>query len=120
PPPLPLLPRSHLREPLSRYGTKLAIGAITLVALIVTYQVGRRSRLRDVTESPSSVAPVATASTSSKPQVDDANTIKAKKAFNQGGDAYNKNDVDLAISYYTEAVRLKPDYADAYNDLGFA
>ena len=44
----------------------------------------------------------------------------AEDAFRQGNAALRKRNCDLAIAYYTEALRLKPDYANAYCNRGDA
>jgi hypothetical protein len=38
----------------------------------------------------------------------------------RGEDFSSAHDHDRAIAEYTTAIRLKPDYAEAYNDRGFA
>ena len=40
------------------------------------------------------------------------------RAIQQGEEAYDKNDFDLAIRCYTEAIRLDPKYAKAYYNRG--
>jgi tetratricopeptide (TPR) repeat protein len=42
----------------------------------------------------------------------------AETAFNRGYAAYANREDEYSISDYTEAIRLKPDYADAYNNRG--
>ena len=44
----------------------------------------------------------------------------AEPFFRQGVVAYNKNDLDLAISWYTEAIRVDSAYAAAHGSRGFA
>jgi len=44
----------------------------------------------------------------------------AEHAYNQGLIAIDKKDFDLAATWFTEAIRLKPDDAKAYGGLGFA
>ena len=44
----------------------------------------------------------------------------AKKAIDQGTAAYDKGDFDLSITCFTEAIRLKPDFAEAYYNRGLA
>ena len=45
---------------------------------------------------------------------------KSQGSRRQGGDAYAKNDFDLALKCFTDAIRLKPDYAEAYCNRGDA
>jgi Flp pilus assembly protein TadD len=42
----------------------------------------------------------------------------AGKAFNQGVRAWNKGQSEEALRYFSEAVRLDPDYVEALTDLG--
>ncbi|MBK9165738.1 MAG: tetratricopeptide repeat protein [Acidobacteria bacterium] len=42
----------------------------------------------------------------------------AEEYFNRGTAHYNKADYNSAIADYTQAIRLKPDYASAYNRRG--
>ena len=44
----------------------------------------------------------------------------AEAAFTRGYASYAENDYEKSISDYTEAIRLQPDYADAYNNRGLA
>ena len=44
----------------------------------------------------------------------------AVKAFNEGVDLYKKGNIEGAIAKYREAIRLKPGYAEAHNNLGMA
>jgi tetratricopeptide (TPR) repeat protein len=43
---------------------------------------------------------------------------EASAAFNRGNAAVGKGDNQEAITQYSEAIRLKPDYADAFNNRG--
>ena len=45
---------------------------------------------------------------------------EAETAFTSGYASYAKMEYQKSISEYTEAIRLKPDYADAYNNRGLA
>jgi tetratricopeptide (TPR) repeat protein len=45
---------------------------------------------------------------------------KAEAAFNRGNVFYKKKDYDKAISDFTEAIRLDPNYAQSYNNRGIA
>ncbi|MFQ6023211.1 MAG: tetratricopeptide repeat protein [Acidiferrobacterales bacterium] len=45
---------------------------------------------------------------------------KHVKYYNQGVKAQNKGDYERAIRLYQKALRAKPDYADALNNLGFS
>jgi tetratricopeptide (TPR) repeat protein len=49
-----------------------------------------------------------------------ATTEQAEKSLTEGLEAHRKDDFDLAIRSYTEAIRLKPDFAEAYCDRGIA
>ena len=40
--------------------------------------------------------------------------------YNKGIDFFKREDWDVAIACYSEAIRLKPDYADAYYNRGIA
>ena len=51
---------------------------------------------------------------------DSTDAGKATTAFNKGVDFSNRKDWDTAISCYSEAIRLKPDYAKAYFNRGNA
>ena len=42
----------------------------------------------------------------------------AENEFNKGVDFAEKEDWDTAIACFSEAIRLKPDYAVAYNNRG--
>ena len=44
----------------------------------------------------------------------------AKEAFEKGKACLEKGDFEVAIAAFTEAIRLKPDYADAYCKRGIA
>ena len=55
--------------------------------------------------------------TSSRPAVSSKN---AETCYNRGNVFFDKGEYDLAITDYTAAIRLKPDYADAYNNRGAA
>jgi tetratricopeptide (TPR) repeat protein len=46
--------------------------------------------------------------------------IDAEAAFNRGIDSGNKKDHDKAISDFSEAIRIKPDFDDAYHYRGYA
>jgi tetratricopeptide (TPR) repeat protein len=45
---------------------------------------------------------------------------EAEKLTAQGAEAYGKGDFDATVSLCTEAIRLKPDYAEAYYSRGLA
>ncbi|MFP3043153.1 tetratricopeptide repeat protein [Treponema primitia] len=47
-------------------------------------------------------------------------TGNAKASYDRGGDAYNRKEYDTAIREYTEAIKLNPNYMEAYNDRGMA
>ena len=44
----------------------------------------------------------------------------AEAAFTRGYASYSEKEYEQSISDYTEAIRTKPDYADAYNNRGLA
>jgi tetratricopeptide (TPR) repeat protein len=44
----------------------------------------------------------------------------AESFYQQGADLYKQKQYDQAIDAFTQAIRLKPDYAVAYNDRGIA
>ncbi len=44
----------------------------------------------------------------------------AKDSFNRGVDAFDEHDYDLAITCFTEVIRLNPEYAEAYYNRGLA
>ena len=44
----------------------------------------------------------------------------AEKAFQKGLEALHKGDSDLAVVCFTEAIRLMPDYVEAYYNRGIA
>jgi len=44
----------------------------------------------------------------------------ARQFFDRGYDKYKQGDYQGTIENYTEAIRLKPDYAIAYNNRGLA
>ena len=58
----------------------------------------------------------------SKPGVINASLAKvpqaAREQFSKGLEAVGKNDIKTAIEKFTEAVRLYPQFAEAYNELG--
>jgi Flp pilus assembly protein TadD len=60
--------------------------------------------------------PILTPIPTPTPTVEDG----ANAAFKRGNAAFDKKDYDKAISEYTEAIRLKPDDADFYNNRGLA
>ena len=43
-----------------------------------------------------------------------SNSKTAQEWFEQGNEAFDRNDWDTAIESYTESIRLKPDYANSY------
>jgi len=47
-------------------------------------------------------------------------TVGAEFYLKRGEDLSGVHDFDQAIADYTTAIQLKPDYAEAYNDRGFA
>ncbi len=65
----------------------------------------------------SSPSPPITSSPSPKPTVP---SKTAEDLFDDGFEKYNKKDYPGAIADYNEAIRLKPDYAFAYNNRGLA
>lgn len=48
----------------------------------------------------------------------DQNQELAQKSFNSGVENSKKGEVKLAIEDYTHAIKLKPDYAEAYYQRG--
>jgi serine/threonine protein kinase len=56
------------------------------------------------------------ASSSNSPSVTETNNRPANEAFNRANDAVGKGDYQQAIADYSEAIRLKPDYAIAFNN----
>ncbi len=46
--------------------------------------------------------------------MEDQNQELAEKYFNSGIENSEKGQIELAIEDYTQAIKLKPDYADAY------
>ncbi|MCQ4575523.1 MAG: tetratricopeptide repeat protein [Candidatus Brocadiales bacterium] len=54
------------------------------------------------------------------PTMSQANDNEAVRHFDAGNSFYNEGKYGLAISEYTEAIRLMPDYASAYNNRGNA
>ena len=48
------------------------------------------------------------------------NQDTARQALERGNSYYEQEDFESAIAAYTEAIRLKPDYAVAYNARGLA
>ena len=45
---------------------------------------------------------------------------QAKELFNNGVGAYQAGELERAIDFWTRAIQIKPDYADAYYNRGFA
>ncbi len=45
---------------------------------------------------------------------------RSETAFERGVDAVEGQNYDLAIAEFSDAIRLKPDYVDAYNNRGVA
>ena len=45
---------------------------------------------------------------------------QANSVLDRGLDAYRKRDYDLAIAEFSEAIRLKPDFVEAYNNRGLS
>ncbi len=52
--------------------------------------------------------------------VDDAGQEAAQQAFRRGYDAQQRGEHQQGIDAYSEAIQLKPDYAEAYNNRGNA
>ena len=55
-----------------------------------------------------------------KPLSQQNQSISAETHLYRGNDKYKSGDYEGAIADYTQAIRLKPDYADAYNNRGIA
>jgi tetratricopeptide (TPR) repeat protein len=49
-----------------------------------------------------------------------ADADAAKEAFQKGKGCFDKGEFDAAIAFFTEAIRLKPDHAEAYCNRGWA
>jgi tetratricopeptide (TPR) repeat protein len=60
--------------------------------------------------------PLNEASSSSTPSLTETNHEQANTAFNRANVAVGKGDNQQAIADYSEAIRLKPDYAIAFNN----
>ncbi len=48
----------------------------------------------------------------------DMSGLTPKELFEKGGKAAKSHDLDLAVKYYTETIKLDPDYKCAYNNRG--
>ena len=92
-----------VRPPLRSYSIAAACGLAVVLVVTVAMMLGHSSRPKDQ---------------NSQPQVTTAN--QADTAFHQGETAYEKQDYDLAISCFTEAIRLRPDDASSYCKRGSA
>jgi len=47
------------------------------------------------------------------------NNIEAYEAFNRGLNFFNNNDFEKGIAFFEKAIKLDPDFADAYAELAF-
>jgi Flp pilus assembly protein TadD len=91
----------------------LGAGLIVLV-LIIWITSGKAP---DNSDGSGQVPPTATPTA---PDNGQAEASDAEAFFNRGDNLYDEKQYDQAIDAFTQAIRLKPDYPDAYNERGMA
>jgi tetratricopeptide (TPR) repeat protein len=103
----------------------LALPLILMVVVKLSNSIDNRETAVTATPEPSNAPPITEAQASTTPTATPEPTrsndeLLAQAAVNRGNSAAKTGDYEFAVADYTEAIRLKPDYSDAFSNRGTA